>query len=112
MKAPLPVSAADAAAVLEALGVPAAPDREAYALEDLVGASDAVIAVPVHKTRRHVRLGGCMAELTDLRAGERATRTIAIESEQPADVVAAVHELGLETRPNVNVPRGLRALLD
>ena len=76
----------------------------------IVAASPGVVAVPVQKTRRHVTLGGCMAELTDLRTGERSVRTIAIESEEPADVVAAVRELGLSGRENVNVPRGLAAL--
>jgi exopolyphosphatase/guanosine-5'-triphosphate,3'-diphosphate pyrophosphatase len=52
-----------------------------------------------------------MAELTDLRAGERSTRTIAIESEDPARVVAAVRELGLASRPNISVPQGLAALV-
>jgi exopolyphosphatase / guanosine-5'-triphosphate,3'-diphosphate pyrophosphatase len=52
-----------------------------------------------------------MAEPTDLRTGDRSTRTIAIESEEPARVIAAVRELGLGSRPNVNVPRGLRALV-
>jgi exopolyphosphatase / guanosine-5'-triphosphate,3'-diphosphate pyrophosphatase len=52
-----------------------------------------------------------MAELTDVRTTDRSTRTIAIESEQPADVIAAVRELGLNPRPNVSFPRGLRALV-
>ena len=73
-------------------------------------AGGALRVVPVHKTRRHFTIGGCMAELTDLRSGDRWTRTIAIESEDPARVIAAVRELGLDLRPNVNVPRGLRSL--
>jgi exopolyphosphatase/guanosine-5'-triphosphate,3'-diphosphate pyrophosphatase len=52
-----------------------------------------------------------MAELTDLRTGDRSTRTIAIESEEPARVTAALRELALGTRSNVNVPRVLRSLL-
>ena len=52
-----------------------------------------------------------MAELTDLRTGDRSTRTIAIESEEPARVIAAVRELGLGSRPNVSVPRALAALV-
>ena len=47
-----------------------------------------------------------MAELTDLRTGDRSTRTIAIESEDPARVIAAVRDLGLGSRPNVSVPQG------
>src|SRR3954454_22556906 len=111
MKAPLPVSAADAAIVLAALGVPVpALGAGSYDLAAIAAASPAVVAVPVQKTRRHFTFGGRMAELTDLRSGERSVRTIAVESEVPADVVAAVRELGLSGRENVNVPRGLAAL--
>ena len=112
MKAPLPIAAEQARAVLAALRVGVALEPGAYDQDALVrAAGGALRAVPVHKTRRHVRFGGCMAELTDLRAGDRPTRTIAIESEAPALVVAAVHELGMGSRPNVNVPRILSALL-
>ena len=69
------------------------------------------MVVPVHKTRRHFTFGGCMAELTDVRTADRSTRTIAIESEQSARVIAAVRELGLDARPNVSVPAGLKALI-
>jgi exopolyphosphatase/guanosine-5'-triphosphate,3'-diphosphate pyrophosphatase len=112
MKSPLPITAADARTVLAALRVDAPLDRDAYDLADLARATGgAVRVVPVHKTRRHYTVGGCMAELTDLRTGDRATRTIAIESEHPARVIGAVRELGLESRPNVSVPEGLKALL-
>lgn len=112
MKAPLPIVAADARAVLAALRVSAPLDRDTYDLADLAtAAGGAVRVVPVHKTRRHCTIGGCMAELTDLRSGDRSTRTIAIESEDLARVIAAVRELGLGSRPNVSVPRGLRALV-
>ena len=36
-----------------------------------------------------------MAELTDVPHGAHATRTLAVESEDPARVRAAVEELGL-----------------
>jgi exopolyphosphatase/guanosine-5'-triphosphate,3'-diphosphate pyrophosphatase len=111
MKSALPISTADARTVLAALRVEAPLDRETYDLADLAaGAGEAIHAVAVHKTRRHYAIGGCMVELTDLRVGDRATRTIAAEAEDPARVIATVRELGLGSRPNVNVPRGLRAL--
>jgi exopolyphosphatase / guanosine-5'-triphosphate,3'-diphosphate pyrophosphatase len=109
MKSPLPIPAADAGVVLAALRVSVPLDRDRYGIDELVG--DEVRAVSVHKTRRHCTIGGCMAELTDLRAGDRSTRTIAIESEDPARVIAAVRELGLGSRPNVSVPQGLRTLI-
>jgi exopolyphosphatase / guanosine-5'-triphosphate,3'-diphosphate pyrophosphatase len=112
MKTPLPISVADAAAVLTALRVSAPLHGDTYDLAELARAAGAAVhAVPVHKTRRHYTIGGCMAELTDLRAADRSTRTIAIESEEPARVIAAVRELGLGARPNVSVPRALRALV-
>jgi exopolyphosphatase / guanosine-5'-triphosphate,3'-diphosphate pyrophosphatase len=112
MKSALPISVADAQGVLAALRVSAPLDRDTYDLAHLVGAAGpALRVVPVHKTRRHFTTGGCMAELTDLRTGERSTRTVAIESEEPALVIAAVRELGLGSRPNVSVPRGLRTLV-
>ena len=96
--------------MLGALRVSAALDRDSYDLDELVeAAGGAVRVVPVHKTRRHGTIGGCMTELTDLRTGDRSTRTIVIESEEPARVIAAVRELGLGSRPNVNVPQALKA---
>jgi exopolyphosphatase/guanosine-5'-triphosphate,3'-diphosphate pyrophosphatase len=112
MKAAMPIGPADAHAALAALRVDAPLDRDSYDLAELADAGGAAIrVVPVHKTRRHYTVGGCMAELTDLRVGDRSTRTIAIEAEDPARVVAAVDELGLGARPNVSVPQGLRALV-
>jgi exopolyphosphatase/guanosine-5'-triphosphate,3'-diphosphate pyrophosphatase len=111
MKAELPISAADARAVLAALGVPAPLADGSYDLDGIAAVSPAVQVVPVHKKRRHFTFGGCMAELTDVRAARHSMRTIAIESEQPERVIAAVRELGLEPRPNVSFPHGLKALV-
>jgi exopolyphosphatase / guanosine-5'-triphosphate,3'-diphosphate pyrophosphatase len=111
MKAPLPISAADACAVLAALNVDAPPlELGSYNLADLAGAGRAVTLAPVHKTRRHYTFHGCMAELTDLRTAGGSTRTIAVEDEDAERVIAAVRELGLDSRPNVSVPRALAAL--
>jgi exopolyphosphatase/guanosine-5'-triphosphate,3'-diphosphate pyrophosphatase len=111
MKAPRPISADDARAVLAALDVHASLTQSSYDLDAIAGASTAVIVVPVHKKRRHFTFSGCMAELTDVSTGRRSTRTIAIESEQPAQVIAAVRELELDARPNVSFPQLLKALV-
>ena len=111
MKSPLPISAADAQVVLAALGVRAPLTRNSYDVAHLVGASGAVLVVRVHKKRRHFTFGGCMTELTDVRTADRFTRTIAIESEQPARVIAAARKLGLDSQPNISFPRGLQALV-
>jgi exopolyphosphatase/guanosine-5'-triphosphate,3'-diphosphate pyrophosphatase len=111
MKSTVPISADDAREVFAALAVHAELTRSSYDLDAIARASPDITAVPVHKTRRRFTLGRCMAELTDVRAVDRSTSTIAIESEQPADVIAAVRALGLDPHPNVNVPRGLKDLV-
>ena len=111
LKSPLPISAADARAVLAALNLEAPPlELDAYDVADLTGTGAAVTLVPVHKSRRHYTFHGCMAELTDLRTAGGSTPTVAVESEDPARVLAAVRELGLASRPNVSVPAALAAL--
>ena len=116
MKAEFPLAAGDVASVLAALGIEGANlAREVYTLDqlldDVVDRSDVLRAVDVHKHRRRYAPGGCMAELTDVRAGSHSTRTIAIESTDPALVVATLRDLGFTARPNVSFARGLKQLV-
>ena len=108
LKAAFPLSADDAASVLAALGV-SVPASEVSSFDDVRGIGG-VLAVRVHKRRLRYTVGGCTAELTDVGTDHGATRTIAVESEDPALVLAAVCELGLESRRNVSYVRGLSAL--
>jgi exopolyphosphatase / guanosine-5'-triphosphate,3'-diphosphate pyrophosphatase len=110
MKSPLPISPDDARAVLAALGM-AAPTLglERYEVADLVAAAPGLTLVSVHKSRRHYTFRGCMAEVTDLLTVDGSMRTIAVESEDPARVSAAVCELGLDSLPNISVPAVLTA---
>jgi exopolyphosphatase / guanosine-5'-triphosphate,3'-diphosphate pyrophosphatase len=115
MKAPFPLSASDVAKVFEALREDAPRQaRKAYTLEQFVDelAEPAGIrTVQVHKRRTRYNVGGCSAELTDVTANGKATRTIAIESENPAAVIAAVRDVGLGDYVNTSYPRGLAALV-
>jgi exopolyphosphatase / guanosine-5'-triphosphate,3'-diphosphate pyrophosphatase len=116
LKASFPLAATDVAAVLEALGVPARGlGRDSYTLEELVGElvqpDAALVNVAVHKRRVHYEFGGCMAELSEVLAAGRSARTIAVEAEDPALVIAAVRELQLADRPNVGLARGLKTLI-
>jgi exopolyphosphatase/guanosine-5'-triphosphate,3'-diphosphate pyrophosphatase len=113
LKAPFPISADQVAAVLDRLGVTLSLARESYTLEELVdelGASSDLLPVNVHKRRQRYTVGGCMSELTDLVTDVGETRTVAVESEDAAAVIAAVRELGLGSLPNTSFPRGLKAL--
>jgi exopolyphosphatase/guanosine-5'-triphosphate,3'-diphosphate pyrophosphatase len=89
--------------------------RETYSLEQLldevVSTSPSLEAVSVAKRRAHYTIGSAMAELTEILAGGRRTLTIAVESEDPKAVVAAVAELGLSARRNMNMSGGLKELV-
>jgi exopolyphosphatase/guanosine-5'-triphosphate,3'-diphosphate pyrophosphatase len=116
LKARFPLSAADAGFLLTTLGV-AVPSlaRSEFTLDELVAEiidpSAELLAVAVHKRREHYRIDGCMAELTEVSTDAGATRTIAVESEDPGLVIDTVYQLGLGSRRNVNLPRGLKSLL-
>jgi exopolyphosphatase/guanosine-5'-triphosphate,3'-diphosphate pyrophosphatase len=117
LKAGEPLTADDARTVLSALGVdPPAQLRDASTLDQflaevVVGPSADLLAVGVHKSRKHYTVDGAMAELSELRTNKGSTRTIAVESEDPDRVVAAVRGLGFDPHHNVCLPRGLKALV-
>jgi exopolyphosphatase/guanosine-5'-triphosphate,3'-diphosphate pyrophosphatase len=49
--------------------------------------------------------------VSEVIAEGHASRTVAVESEDPARVRAAVREMGLEQFENLSYPRGLKRLL-
>jgi exopolyphosphatase/guanosine-5'-triphosphate,3'-diphosphate pyrophosphatase len=117
MKAGFPLSQDDLVSVFNALGV-ATPrlTLDAYSpeqfLAELVEPSGAVRVVRVHKRRVRYTLGGCLAEIADVKADGHGTRTVAVESEDPSAVMAAVHDLGIGGQVNTSYPRGLAATID
>ena len=115
MKGTFPLPAAEVAKVCAALRVPPLSPRDAYTLEqlqtELTDPSRRVRAVQVHKKRQRYTIGECLAEMTEVVADGRATRTVAIEFADPARVRAAVREMGLGRFENVSYPRGLKHLL-
>jgi exopolyphosphatase/guanosine-5'-triphosphate,3'-diphosphate pyrophosphatase len=117
MKAGFPLAAAEATRVLDALGLPIpTPIRANYTQDEFLGQfaapGGAVRAVKVHKRRTRYTVGGCMAELSDVVANGKPSRTIAVESEDAVGVIRAVRELGLGGYINTSYPRGLADLID
>jgi exopolyphosphatase/guanosine-5'-triphosphate,3'-diphosphate pyrophosphatase len=117
MKAGFPLPAAEVVKVFAALRLDPPPLRRAsYDLEQFIAElavpSGRIRAISVQKRRVRYTVGGCMAELSEVVADGKPTRTIAVESEDPAAVIAAVHSLGLSGYLNTSYPRGLAALLD
>lgn len=117
LKVPLPLSPADFGAVCTALGVPTpASVKQGYTLEELLTELATrqliFVPVPIHKERLRFTIEGCMVELSDVRIEGVESRTVAIESEDPDLVVAAVRDLGLSGRENTSYPRWLSAMAD
>ena len=117
LKAEFPLAAADVARLYEALRLDApALGREAYTLDellaDVVKPDGRIRAVEVHKRRVRYKVNGCTAEVSGVVADGRPIRTIAIEFEDAAAVVAAVRQVGLDGFINTSYPRALWALLE
>lgn len=116
LKEGFPLSASAVAQVRESLGLPQGPHASEIAsqdrlLADLAPPGGGVRVVAVHKTRTRYHVQGCVAEVTDVIADGLPVRTIAIEDEDPARVIAAVRAMGLEGYPNISYPRGLKELV-
>jgi exopolyphosphatase / guanosine-5'-triphosphate,3'-diphosphate pyrophosphatase len=116
LKTTFPVTAQDAASTLAALQlpVPALGQDEfsqAELLEILRTPTEGVRLVSVHKRRVHHHVDETLVELTDIDIGDRHTRTLAVEAEDPEAVWATVTRLGQRDRVNTSVPRGLLALV-
>ena len=115
MKEPFPLSAACLGQVLSYLYVRSVVlDRATYTLLellDLVSATEEIVPVEVSKRRTRYRIHGCMAEVTEACTDRGTAWTVAVESEDPALVVAAAAELGLGSLPNLSYPAWLRMLV-
>jgi exopolyphosphatase/guanosine-5'-triphosphate,3'-diphosphate pyrophosphatase len=111
LKADFPLAGRNVKTVLAALGLRTELESSDRTLEQLLAELPDLLAIAVHKRRRHVTFEGAMAELSTLSTDRGDLRTIAVESEEPALVVAAVRGLGFDARRNVNVPRGLKELI-
>ena len=113
LKAGFPLSGPDLATVCAALRV-GVPDRAPETLDGLVGGVGVrwrrCAPWPCTSAAPATRVGGCQAELSEVRTDGDSTRTIAVESEDPALVAAAVQSLGLAARTNTCMARGLKTL--
>jgi exopolyphosphatase/guanosine-5'-triphosphate,3'-diphosphate pyrophosphatase len=113
MKETFPLPGGEADQVCAELGVSPPPaGTAAFSLDeflDLLAAPErGVRAVAVHKLRRHYTLGGCMVEVTEVAAQGQKVRTLAVETTDAGQVLAAVRELGLSGRTNTSYPRWLK----
>jgi hypothetical protein len=89
--------------------------RVLYDLEEFlaeVASNDVPMrAVEVKKTRHQFMYRDCAAEFDRMHIGPVARESFCIESEDPSKVIAAVHEMGLDPRANINFPKGIERAL-
>jgi len=116
MKGSFPLPAAQVKSVFDALGVAPPPlARAEYTLEqfvdELAKPGGRLRVVNVHKKRTRYKIDGCMSEMTDVIADSKKIRTVAIEAEDPARVMATVRKFGLDKFQNISYPRGLKQLV-
>jgi exopolyphosphatase/guanosine-5'-triphosphate,3'-diphosphate pyrophosphatase len=113
LKGGFPLAADDVATLFSALGLGDSPDGT-LTYDELLATIEATPElrwIDVHKRRARYTVGGCMAELSEIAADGHPTRTIAVELEDPALVIAAVRDLGLGDRANTCMAKGLKALV-
>ena len=115
LKETFPLPAATIGVVYTALEMTPPTNPVPIALEKFLAeaaSSPEIRVLEVHKTRSRYHLEGCLAELTEVAANGKKIRTIAVESEDPAQIASALRALGLEGLENVSYPRGLKRLVD
>ncbi len=116
LKTEFPLSAAEIAEVYDVWGR-AAPElgRDVYTVsqfvDELVAPDPDLGVAKVTKRRVRYSVDGCMSELTDVSVGDRSTRTLAFESEDPKAVWAVVERTGLAGHVNTSYSQGLSRLL-
>ena len=106
---PLPVPAIQA--VFAALGITATQEHVMITLDKLlaeVASTSGLRILEVHKNRTRYHLEDCIEELTEVVADGKTIRTMAVESEDPAHIAAALRALNLGGIENVSYPRGLK----
>ena len=110
---PLPVPAIQA--VFAALGITTKQEHTPMMLDKLlveVTSNSGLRILEVHKSRTRYQLEDCIAELTEVVADGKIIRTLAVESENPAHIAAALRALNLGGIENVSYPRGLKRFVE
>ncbi|MEI7994757.1 MAG: hypothetical protein WCH01_07620 [Methylococcaceae bacterium] len=110
---PLPVPAIQS--VFAALGITTKQEHTPMMLDKLlveVTSNSGLRILEVHKSRTRYQLEDCIAELTEVVADGKIIRTLAVESENPAHIAAALRALNLGGIENVSYPRGLKRFVE
>lgn len=80
-------------------------------LADIVGRTPALQAVQVQKRHEGFAIQGARCKFTRITGPTEPFESFCIEHEDPEIVMQVIRELGLETRENINYPKGLKQAL-
>ena len=80
-------------------------------LAEVIGGSSLLKAVQVHKKRTGYTINDCIVEIAEVTVNGTTIKTAAVEMEDPANVIATVRQLGLDTFPNIYYLRGLKNMV-
>ncbi len=113
MKGTFPLPQSEIVKVLDSLQVPPPTiTREAYTLdqfiEEVIKPQTLLRAVQVTKKRTGFTINGCIAEVADVTVDGIATRTVAVELEDPLKVIETVRMLDFAKYENINYLKGLK----
>jgi exopolyphosphatase / guanosine-5'-triphosphate,3'-diphosphate pyrophosphatase len=80
-------------------------------LTDAIANNIGIVVVKVHKQRSKFKLGGCETEFAAVTIDGIPRQTVAVESEDPAAVLALTGKLGIGANPNTGYVREIKRLL-
>jgi hypothetical protein len=115
-KAKFPLGRADVAAAFSEWHLPLpALTRDNYTSEEffnsLIAAQPALRVARVEKSRRGFVFQGCIAEIVRLSVDSHPLQSFSLEHEDRALILAALKQLGLDSRANTSYPLGLKRAL-
>jgi hypothetical protein len=116
LKSDFPIAAAAIDQLFKALKLEAPHlPKDVYTMDeflnDEIESNRQIAIVKVHKRRNQFKLDDCQAEFSPVTINDIPRQTVAVESEDPDQVLAMIDQLGIRTEPNVGYVREIKRLL-
>ena len=114
-RAAFPLQRADIISAFRYWSLTPTLNRDSYSvdqfIDELITPQPTLRVVHVFKSRRSFQYGGCIAEFTRLALNGQPLASFSLEHEEPACIIKALRELGLDSRLNTNYQVGLKRAL-
>lgn len=80
-------------------------------LNDVIESNREIAIIKVHKRRNQFKIDNCQAEFSPVTINDIPRQTVAVEAEDPDQVLAMTDLLGIRTEPNAGYVREIKRLL-